>query len=51
MEKRDFKKWESVGFHELIDEGREIIPILSDGDDQELDEVEIPGKRAFAAAA
>jgi ATP-dependent Lon protease len=43
MEKRDFKKWESVGFHELIDEGREIIPILSDGDDQELDEVEIPG--------
>lgn len=43
MEKRDFKKWESVGFHELIDEGREIIPILSDGDDHELDEVEIPG--------
>jgi ATP-dependent Lon protease len=32
-----------VGFHELIDEGREIIPILSDGEDQELDEVEIPG--------
>ena len=43
MEKKDFIKWESVGFHELIDEGREIIPILSDGDDQELDEVEIPG--------
>jgi ATP-dependent Lon protease len=43
MEKRDFKKWESVGFHELIDEGREIIPILSDGDDQDLDELEIPG--------
>ncbi len=43
MEKSDFKKWESIGFHELIDEGREIIPILSDGDDQELDEVEIPG--------
>ena len=43
MEKSDFIKWESIGFHELIDEGREIIPILSDGDDQELDEVEIPG--------
>ncbi|MGB8358922.1 MAG: endopeptidase La [Bacteroidales bacterium] len=27
----------------MTDEGREIIPILSDGDDQELDEVEIPG--------
>ncbi len=30
-------------FLEPTDEGREIIPILSDGDDQELDEVEIPG--------
>lgn len=43
MDKRDFRKWEQVGFHELIDEGREIIPILSDGDDHELEEVEIPG--------
>jgi ATP-dependent Lon protease len=43
MEKKDFRKWEQVSFHELIDEGREIIPILSDGDDQELEEVEIPG--------
>ncbi|MCI0523247.1 MAG: LON peptidase substrate-binding domain-containing protein, partial [Bacteroidales bacterium] len=43
MEKKDFRRWGSVGFHELIDEGREIIPILSDGDDQELDDVEIPG--------
>ena len=43
MEKKDFKRWESIAFNELTDEGREIIPILSDGDDQELDEVEIPG--------
>jgi ATP-dependent Lon protease len=43
MEKKDFRKWGSVGFHELMDEGREIIPILSDGDDQELDDIEIPG--------
>jgi ATP-dependent Lon protease len=43
MDKRDFRKWEQVGFHELVDEGREIIPILSDGDDHELEEVEIPG--------
>ena len=43
MEKKDFKRWESVVFNEMTDEGREIIPILSDGDDQELDEVEIPG--------
>lgn len=43
MEKKDIMKWESIGFQELVDEGREIIPILSDGDDQELAEVEIPG--------
>jgi ATP-dependent Lon protease len=43
MEKKDFRKWDSIGFQELVDEGREIIPILSDGDDQELEEVEIPG--------
>ncbi len=43
MEKKVFRKWDSIGFQELIDEGREIIPILSDGDDQELEEVEIPG--------
>jgi len=43
MEKKDFKRWESIAFNEMTDEGREIIPILSDGDDQELDEVEIPG--------
>lgn len=43
MEKKDFRKWGQAGFHELIDEGREIIPILSDGDDHELEEVEIPG--------
>ena len=43
MEKKDFKRWESAVFNEMTDEGREIIPILSDGDDQELDEVEIPG--------
>lgn len=39
----DLIRWDQVGFHELIDEGREIIPILSDGDDHELEEVEIPG--------
>ncbi|MGW8178583.1 MAG: endopeptidase La, partial [bacterium] len=43
MEKKGLRKWDSVRFDELIDEGREIIPILSDGDDQELEEVEIPG--------
>jgi len=43
MEKKDIRMWESVGFQELIDEGRAIIPILSDGDDQELEDVEIPG--------
>ena len=43
MEKKAFGKWSDVGFHELIDEGREIIPILSDGDDHELEDVEIPG--------
>jgi len=43
MEKKAYRKWDSIGFQELIDEGREIIPILSDGDDQELEEVEIPG--------
>jgi ATP-dependent Lon protease len=43
MEKKAFGKWSGVGFHELIDEGREIIPILSDGDDHELEDVEIPG--------
>jgi ATP-dependent Lon protease len=43
MEKKDYKRWESIAFNEMTDEGREIIPILSDGDDQELDEVEIPG--------
>lgn len=37
------RKWDSIGFRELVDEGREIIPILADGDDQELEEVEIPG--------
>jgi len=43
MDKKAFGKWSGVGFHELIDEGREIIPILSDGDDHELEDVEIPG--------
>ncbi len=43
MEKKAFGKWSGVGLHELIDEGREIIPILSDGDDHELEDVEIPG--------
>ncbi|MRR19359.1 endopeptidase La [bacterium] len=43
MEKKVIRKWDGIGFHALIDEGREIIPILSDGDDQELEEVEIPG--------
>ncbi len=43
MEKKESRRWESALFNELIDEGREIIPILSDGDDQELEEVEIPG--------
>ena len=36
MEKKVYGKWDRIGLHELIDEGREIIPILSDGDDQEL---------------
>ena len=43
MEKKDSRRWERGLFNELIDEGREIIPILSDGDDQELEEVVIPG--------
>lgn len=43
MEKKAFGKWSGIGFNELIDEGREIIPILSDGDDHELEDVEIPG--------
>jgi len=43
MEKKESRRWESALFNELIDEGREIIPILSDGDDQELEEVAIPG--------
>ncbi len=43
MEKKDLRRWDSALFHDLIDEGREIIPILSDGDDQELEEVVIPG--------
>jgi len=43
MERKTFGKWNNIGLHELIDEGSEIIPILSDGDDQELEEVEIPG--------
>src|SRR5512133_1259732 len=43
MEKKVFGKWDRIGMNELIDEGREIIPILSDGDDQELEEVVIPG--------
>ncbi len=43
MEKKESRRWESALFNELIDEGREIIPILSDGDDQELEEVVIPG--------
>ena len=43
MEKKVFGKWDRIGMNELIDEGREIIPILSDGDDQELEEVQIPG--------
>ena len=42
MEKKDFRRWESDLFHDLIDEGREIIPILSDDDDHELEELEIP---------
>ena len=43
MEKKESRRWESALFNELIDEGREIIPILSDGDDQELEGVVIPG--------
>jgi len=43
MEKKVFGKRDRIGMNELIDEGREIIPILSDGDDQELEEVQIPG--------
>ena len=43
MEKKVYGKWDRIGLHELIDEGREIIPVLSDGDDQELEEVQIPG--------
>jgi ATP-dependent Lon protease len=43
MEKKDLRRWDSALFHDLVDEGREIIPILSDGDDQELEEVVIPG--------
>ncbi|HUW93272.1 MAG TPA: endopeptidase La [Bacteroidales bacterium] len=43
MEKKYSRRWESALFNELIDEGREIIPILSDGDDHELEEVTIPG--------
>jgi len=43
MDKKESRRWESALFNELADEGREIIPILSDGDDQELEEVVIPG--------
>lgn len=43
MEKKESKRWGSSLFNEFSDEGREIIPILSDGDDQELEEVAIPG--------
>lgn len=43
MEKKDYRNWENVSFNELIEEASEIIPILSDGDDQELNDVEIPG--------
>lgn len=43
MEKKESKRWGSSLFSEFSDEGREIIPILSDGDDQELEEVAIPG--------
>ncbi len=42
MDKKDSRNWESALFHDLIDEGREIIPILSDGDDHELEELDIP---------
>ena len=37
-----FGNWGRLSLHDLVDEGREIIPILSDGDDQELEEVQIP---------
>ncbi|HMT66355.1 MAG TPA: LON peptidase substrate-binding domain-containing protein, partial [Bacteroidales bacterium] len=43
MEKKVYGNWDRIGLHELIDEGREIIPILTDGDDQELEDVQIPG--------
>ncbi|HSO78073.1 MAG TPA: LON peptidase substrate-binding domain-containing protein, partial [Bacteroidales bacterium] len=43
MEKKASKRWENALFNEFSDEGREIIPILSDGDDHELEEVVIPG--------
>ncbi len=42
MEKKFPDNWGKDLFHDLIDEGSGIIPILSDGDDQELEDVSVP---------
>ena len=42
MEKKDLNNWGQIFIQDLIDEGKEIIPILSDGDDQELEDVVVP---------
>lgn len=41
MDKKFLNGWGKVLFQELIDEGNEIIPVLSD-DDQEHDDVRVP---------
>ena len=42
MEKKDLNNWGKILIQDLIDEGKEIIPILTDGDDQELEDVVVP---------
>jgi ATP-dependent Lon protease len=42
MDKKNLNSWGRVMFQDLIDEGNEIIPILTDDDDQGQEDVKVP---------
>ncbi len=42
MEKKGIRRRSRFSVHEFLDEGREIIPILAEDDDQEPDEIPVP---------